>query len=121
MPHLYYCLNPTDGRSPSEVASFEHDLGRRLLAYGLREQYDLFFSEDDLSFGPKGKPYLSENPEIHFSISHCRGLVVCALNDKPIGADAEAPRKRIFASIKRRILSAEEQAFLDRFSDDPAL
>lgn len=35
-----------------------------------------------------GKPYC-ENAEIHFSISHCKDLVVCAVHRFPVGVDIE--------------------------------
>lgn len=51
-----------------------------------------------------GKPYLPDYPNIHFNLSHCKGLLVCAFSDSEIGIDAELIRpyngraaKRIFS------------------------
>ena len=41
---------------------------------------------------PNGKPYFPERSDIHFSLSHARTHVLCALSDKPVGADIESPR-----------------------------
>lgn len=46
----------------------------------------------DFAFGPQGKPYLPERPDIHFSLSHSGGYVLCALSDSELGCDVEAPR-----------------------------
>ena len=41
---------------------------------------------------PNGKPFFPERPGIHFSISHTKTHVLCALSNSPIGADIESPR-----------------------------
>ena len=115
---LYYCFDDLTGRSPAEISSLEHQLGRRLLSFGLDCLYGLPFDEADLSFEPKGKPHLTQHPEIHFSISHCRGMVVCALGAQRVGVDAEAPRRRISEALRHRILSPEEQATLSGLPED---
>jgi 4'-phosphopantetheinyl transferase len=46
----------------------------------------------DLTFetGPNGKPYLASGEGPHFNLSHCTGLVTCALSPKfPLGVDIE--------------------------------
>ncbi len=72
---------------------FLPDRKRCVLAYmllwkGLREEYGLteapFFD-----FGPNEKPFLRSSPEIHFSLSHSGNAVLCALDDRPVGADVE--------------------------------
>ncbi len=39
-------------------------------------------------YDANGKPYI-KNSSIHFNISHSGNMVVCAVNDKPIGIDVE--------------------------------
>ena len=34
-----------------------------------------------------GKPVFAENPNLHFSVSHSRTHVVCALSERPVGVD----------------------------------
>ena len=41
------------------------------------------------SYTGQGKPLLEGHPAIHFSLSHCRLAVACALSDRPVGIDIE--------------------------------
>lgn len=75
---------------------FRHELGRRqcVLAYlllkrGLFVEYGLDVNPE-FTFGDHGKPVLKDFPGIHFSLSHCREAVVCALSDRPVGIDVES-------------------------------
>jgi 4'-phosphopantetheinyl transferase len=36
-----------------------------------------------------GKPSLQEYPDIHFNLSHCHNIVACAVDNAPVGIDAE--------------------------------
>ena len=36
-----------------------------------------------------GKPYFEKKPEIHFSLSHTGGMVMCVISDRPVGCDVE--------------------------------
>ena len=54
----------------------------------LEEHYGIF-EDIEFAFGPHGKPYLKDYPDINFNISHCRRAVVCAVSDRPVGADVE--------------------------------
>ena len=50
----------------------------------------------------KGKPYFPDRPDLHFSISHTGELSLCALADRPIGADMErlgTPREGLPAYV----------------------
>ena len=38
---------------------------------------------------PGGKPRLRDFPDVHFSMSHTDGLVMCAVSDRPVGCDVE--------------------------------
>jgi len=49
---------------------------------------------------PAGKPYFTERPEIHFSLSHTKTHVLCVVSSVPVGADIESPRQ-----ISRRAIS----------------
>ena len=58
-----------------------------------------------------GKPFLPGTTNIHFSLSHTKGMAVCALSDRPVGVDVERIRP-IRENIARRYFDAEEQALL---------
>lgn len=101
--------------SPETRHMTEHKLGLRLLAHGLSELFGLSFSPSDILLGPYGKPSLKSRPDIHFGISHCRGLAVCAFADTPVGVDAENIRP-FREHLLKKTLTLEEQCFLDRKS-----
>ena len=55
----------------------------------------------------RGKPYFTEG-SLHFSISHSKHHVFCALSDTPIGIDAEEADREISLSLAKKILSPPE-------------
>lgn len=63
----------------------------------------------------RGKPYFTQGP--HFSISHSRRHVFCALSDRPIGIDAEEADRDISLAIAPKILSPSELAQLEAAAD----
>lgn len=67
-----------------EDREMEHMLGRKLLAYGLMQEYGKEYKVEQVQ---GGKPYLLEAPYISFNISHTRGMVVCGISEKEIGVD----------------------------------
>ena len=93
----------------------EHQIGLTLLCHGLKEIYSLDLDMNDLlnmiAHGKYGKPYLIDFDNIHFNISHCDGLVACAISDRPIGIDVEriVPFKD---NLAKKILTEEEMQFL---------
>ncbi len=124
MPKIYYTDYIPISDSIPEVCSQEHVLGRTLLAAGLRALCHIDVSPDELSgmlgMTENGKPFLPGFPDIHFNISHCDRLVVCAFHNSPIGADAEIPG--YFAKVLiNRALSDDEKSFLRSVGVTPAL
>ena len=60
----------------------------RLLQRALKQEYGI----DELpkfTYESSGKPLLAGHPDIHFSLSHCRDAVACALSNSPVGIDVE--------------------------------
>lgn len=92
---------------------YEHEEGMRLLKRALKEQYGIELEDDDgggreeFTLGPHGKPYLKRHPGIYFNISHCRGLVCCAVGDCEVGIDAE-PVRPCREALFKKVLSREE-------------
>ena len=64
----------------------------------------------------RGKPYFQDSPW-HFSISHTKGHVFCALSQKPIGIDAEEQDRNIRLELAGSILSEEEFAQFEAAED----
>ena len=61
-----------------------------------------------------GKPFLLGDPEYHFSLSHSKTHVFCALSSQPVGVDTEAHRF-IKPSTIEKLTSPEELESLSFF------
>lgn len=88
----------------------------RLLRSALREEYGMD-PVPVFGYGAHGKPFLTGFPDIHFSLSHCRAAVACAVSDHPVGVDVEVTgrgNERLFAYV----LSESERALV-RAAADP--
>lgn len=88
----------------------QHQAAHRLLDEAVKRLYGI--EKYSLVRGERGKPFFREYPDIFFNLSHCRGLVVCAVSDCENGADAELVRpcsknaaKRIFTGNEMRFVS----------------
>ena len=100
-----------------QALRFKFERGQRtcVLAYlllkkALREEYGL--TENPLfEYGPHGKPFIIGHPEIHFSLSHCREAVSCAVSDRPVGIDVESVQ-RYRESLAQYTMSDEEQQLI---------
>ncbi len=80
-----------------------HEMAHAFLGELLKKHYGI--EHIRLEKGEHGKPFLPDYPQIHFNLSHCKGLIVCGFSDSEIGVDAELIRpyngraaKRVFAS-----------------------
>jgi 4'-phosphopantetheinyl transferase len=60
-----------------------------------------------LSYTAFGKPFFSDIPELHFSISHSGTRILCAIDSRPVGVDIEllTPRQ---PQLPRYSLTSEE-------------
>lgn len=80
----------------------------QLLCKGLNKEYGI--SElPEFDYEKNGKPFLKGHPEIHFNLSHTKGVCACALSDKPIGIDVEHILQND-EDVMRRTMNAEEMA-----------
>lgn len=98
MPDYLLCGEPLDGRSG-------HEAGRQLL----KRMYYAYRGTDmpEILVTDRGKPYFAEG-NLHFSISHTRRHVFCALSEGPIGIDAEEMDREISLKLANKILSPSE-------------
>ena len=69
-------------------------------------------SEASIVFGKNenGKPF-AENLDVQFNISHSEDMVVCAVDDKPVGIDVEKIRQ-IDLKIAKRVYTQDEIRYL---------
>ena len=90
-----------------------HDAGRELLAQMYREYTGIQMPE--ILATDRGKPYFADGP--HFSISHTKEVVFCALSEHPIGIDAEQLDRKIDLRLADKILSPAERSEYDAAED----
>ena len=81
-----------------------------LLEYAYRNEYGGALPE--IKKTPNGKPFFPTEPQIHFSLSHARVFVLCAVSDRPVGVDIESPRN-ISAGAVAYFCSREERVLFD--------
>ena len=92
---LEEALKQVSPQRKEKALRYRHEAGQRqsvavylLLKKALEQEYGI---TGDLEFGfqEQGKPFLLQYPEIHFSLSHCKVAVACAVSDHPVGIDIE--------------------------------
>ncbi len=96
------------GHSRAEGSAF----ARSLLALAWARVYGGDLPE--VEYPERGKPFFPAHRDVHFSLSHTKGLVLCAFGDKEVGADVER-RREVSPALEKRILSPEEAAQFDFF------
>lgn len=77
----------------------------------LQQMYEELTGEEMPPIGkmPRGKPYFQEGG-LHFSITHTKTTVFCAISDVPVGLDAEDITRTVNPSLAEKILSPYEYA-----------
>lgn len=71
-----------------------------------------------LERGSHGKPFLPDAPQHHFNISHSENLIVCALDDAPLGVDIQLAKPRRAAFLEQ-LCMPKERAWLRARQDSP--
>lgn len=94
-----------------------HDAGRQLLSRLYEQETGQDFPKIRLT--KQGKPYFAEG-NLHFSISHTKNHVFCALSCRNIGIDAEEIDRRIDLRLSAKIFSPAEKARYDAAGDKQA-
>ena len=91
-----------------------HIAGRKLLAQMYKEETGCGLPE--IRIGERGKPYFADS-KYHFSISHTKSMVFCALSESPVGLDAEELNRDIKLHLAEKILSPYEYAQFEKAED----
>ena len=86
-----------------------HEAGRALLAQLVDPMPEIALTE-------RGKPYFVTG-ELHFSISHTKNHVFCAVSYRNIGIDAESCNRPVRESLAKKVLSPSEYARWEQSSD----
>lgn len=86
-------LAPAHWRRKAVEKHFAKDRDQELVVGGLLAEMlaELHPAQSDFTIDvdADGKPVLRDLPNVHFSLSHTDGLVMCALADHPVGCDVE--------------------------------
>lgn len=85
-----------------------------LLQRALREEYGIT-EIPEFVYNEFGKPSFSNLP-IHFSLSHCKDAVACAVSDYNIGIDVESVMP-YNPDMARRVCTADELKMLEQSSN----
>lgn len=94
-----------------------HEAGRALLAGMYRQATGQDCPE--IAVADRGKPYFVTG-DLHFSISHTKNHVFCALSDAPVGIDAEEMDRKIDLRLAEKILSEPEKRRWEAAADQKA-
>ena len=96
-----YCM-PYSGSDPKGAV-------RSLLKHAVWGNYGIIMPEIEKTKG--GKPYFPSLSNIHFSLSHAKAYVLCAVSDSPVGIDIECGREVSKKLIKRVCTEKELSEF----------
>ena len=102
------------GHADIQPGQTGHEAGRELLGrlYRAHTGQEL----PPIAIGPRGKPYFADGA-LHFSISHTKHHVFCALSPTPVGIDAEELDRKVDPRLAQKILSPAEKAQYDTADD----
>ena len=115
-------LTKVSAQRREQALKFAHESGRRLslavyllLMEGLQKEYGINEAPVFEYLGG-GKPVIKWHPEIHFNFSHSGNVVLCAIDNQPVGVDIEMPRK-ITPSLIAYTMNEDERAIIESAPD----
>lgn len=117
----WYTLMSKDKQAQVDRFRFEDDkkrtvAGEMLARKAIAEWCDVSAESIVFDKTETGKPFVKGLP-VEFNISHSGDMVVCVVDDKPVGIDIEKIRP-IDLTIAKRICTDEERVYL--FNHTPA-
>ncbi|MDR3343975.1 MAG: 4'-phosphopantetheinyl transferase superfamily protein [Oscillospiraceae bacterium] len=109
MPQLHFEVFP--GADTHTLSVRGYDLAREFAADASGLAAELLRFER----AEHGKPYFSNAPEFHFSLSHSGEALALAVHNAPVGVDIERLREPDFR-IARRYFTRDEQEYIGKDS-----
>ena len=97
----------------NKAYAYEHTQSYELLFECVKREKGIVLSFNGVAKDEYGKPFFPGHPHIHFSITHCTGLVCCFIGDDECGIDAEmicTPRDK----VAKRVFSESEFAEFEK-------
>lgn len=95
----------------------QHTHAHALLRECLKKRNIRYDEGTPLVKGRLGKPSLAEHPDVHFNLSHAKGITACVVSDSVCGIDCEAVRP-YRENVVRRAFSEEEQQLFGTVSGE---
>lgn len=92
-----------------------HDAAYSLLREALAADWNVSVAVIEKT--PHGKPFLAGERMPHISVSHTKGLVCCAVSEKPVGVDCEY-RRGVSEGVRQRVCTENELRDI-RQAEDP--
>jgi len=89
------------------------------LLRGLRQQFGIY-EKPVFSYNEHGKPYISQHPQVHFSLSHCKEAVGCFLGNLQCGFDVECVRTAKEDLVRHTMNKEEAESIFSSPSPDVA-
>ena len=94
-----------------------HAHAHRLLRECLRP-LDIDYGEDTpVIKGKMGKPSLADRPDIHYNLSHAKGIAACIVSEQECGIDCENVREHR-PNVMRRAFSESERQLVESASPE---
>lgn len=75
-------------------------------------------ADAEIAEGAYGKPFLPRRPDVHFSLSHSGGRVMCVTADRPVGCDIQETSPRDLRIAHRFFSDAECEAIFAGESEE---
>ena len=94
----------------------QHRAAHGLLADMLKRLYGIDYTEDMITKGKYGKPYLADYPEIFFNLSHSEGITACITEDRECGIDCEKVRE-YRPNVMKRAFSEKEREMIENAAE----
>ena len=90
-----------------------------LLLFALKKKGYVVDKLPDFSYIGNGKPYLTQYPEMKFSLSHTGNIITCAISKNDIGADVEYVREikegtveRVFSENEKKMAGYSQEGYV---------
>ena len=92
--------------------------GRQMIRQTLSPWLGIDPAAISLGVGESGKPFVRQDPSLHFSISHSGEMLLAAFSRTEIGVDLERQRHVERKALARRFFSAAEDQYLAASTDE---
>ena len=108
----------------AKLDSYKSDIDKKLGLYAdilvrISIYQDLNIENGDIEFSTNsyGKPFLMNNQDYHFNVSHTHNMIAVAVSNNSVGVDVEKI-KEIDTRIAKRFFTKQEFSYIEKFQDN---